>query len=91
MKLFVWSENLKTEAYHGDGSAVVCADTLIEARAILAQRAVLLEIENQKLKDEGVFVIPESYQWDRAVMNAEPTDILEIKKGVVILTVGCDC
>ena len=77
MRLYIWSENIDNGAYHGDASAVVLAESVSDALALLQKHDEGEEYQfykagNALVKDVREIEIP-----------TEPT--------VVLITTGCDC
>ena len=85
MKLFIWSGNLDSGAYHGDGSAFVAAETLEQARQLVAEY-------DKKDAESNPY---SSYSYSEAVSLKEPTYELVLSKKekarVVGVEIGCDC
>lgn len=79
MKLFIWSENIETGAYHKDGSAFVIAES--EARAL--ELLTLLDSEN-----------PFFHWGSSARKKSAPIEITvpdtEVER-VISRERGCDC
>lgn len=81
MKLYVWFEDLDNGAWHGDGSAVVLAESLDQARALL----VRWQEEGRRL-----------YDWATPAKTQEPATVVDLGDSqagpqVVACMTGCDC
>jgi len=83
MKAFIWSETLDSGAYHEDGSAVVVAQDVEQARELLVQFDVNADLGYT------------SYHYGAAAAGKEPDFILDVieteQPRVVCVEPGCDC